>query len=404
MDDAMTRRPSGILYALALRIVLALFVGLLTRGDLRAAEPSDHRGLYVRIDPSYANMFPAFDNALSKDFVDGAAVMMQWATIAPQPGIYDWSAVDVWLADAVSKKKKLSIGLMAGWFTPQWLYEKPFNVPKNSFSYNRNPQGEPICTILALPSPWDRTYIEEFNTAMSALAQHLRQLTIPGQPAGAAYDAVKIVKISGINNTTEELRLVANRADNGPCNQSDAQSMWAAAGFRPGRIVKAWQTIADSTAADFPEKLLSIDIIQSGAFPPVDEAGSVYRPQRGSTDALTNEILAVAVPRFGKRLAVQWDALSQTDPNPAVIEAGRKGATVAWQLNQFLGPRGGTGCIYGERRTRCKSDADFWSILENGLRRDAAFIEIWAPNVDEYPAVFQRAHCQLSPSCTESNP
>jgi hypothetical protein len=230
----------------------------------------------------------------------------------------------------------------------------------------------------------------------------LHEMKVAGAPPGAAYEAVKIVKVAGINNTTEELRLPANKRDDGPCHQSDAQKIWADIGFRPDRIVQAWTRISDATSAAFPDAILSIATIRVGAFPPIDASGNIYRPIPGLTDSLTDRIVGIALSKFPGRLAIQWNALSQQEPNPAVPAAGRKGAIIGWQLNESLGPVGGTACFYGhgpigrgQLRIKCKSKEDFASILNQGVDLNGRFIEIWAPNVDEYADAFRETHRRL---------
>lgn len=355
----------------------------------------DHNGLWIRIDPAYKAQYPEFTHALSKEFVDGAAIMIQWAVLEPKPGVYNFEALDKWIEVTTAQHKKIGLGLMAGMHTPEWLYAGPYNVPRNAFDYNRNPQGAAICTVLVLPSPWNENFIKEFNLATAELARHLREFQAPGIPRGAAYDALRIVKLTGINNTTEELRLNANKGDNGPCHQSDAQQIWASAGFTPTKIARAWHEMIGNTGRVFHDKILSMDIIQSGAFPSIDESGRIYTPPPHTSDVLTARLIEASLARFRGRLSIQWNALSQREPNPAVIDAGRKGAIVAWQMNEFLGPQGGSGCFYGEQRSHCKTNEDFEIMLRNGIDRGAHFIEIWATNVDEYDAVFRKAHDRL---------
>lgn len=356
----------------------------------------DYTGLYVRIDPSLVNQAQDFSNALSKSFVDGAAIMVQWAAIEPAPGTYDFAVLDRWVAESVKLGKAISLGVQAGSATPAWLYNSPYNVPKNNFNYNRNPQGTPTCTVLMLPSPWNDSFISQYSKMTADLARHLRELQVAGFPAGAAYDAVRIVKLTGINNTTEELRLVANKGDDGPCHQSNAQEIWAAAGFTPERITGAFTRISDNIATAFPNAILSLDVIKGVGFPPIDSNGRIYRPNPEAD--LSIRVIELGRQRYSGKFSVQWNALSQLPPNPAVTDAGARGAIVAWQLNEFLGPRGGTGCIYDERRVPCQSTADFDYIIDNGINRGAAFIEIWAANVDQYAVSFQRAHDKLKAS------
>jgi hypothetical protein len=392
-----------------LLLLLALIVGpalslAQTRYASAGSRGSDHAGLYVRIDPSYVNQAQDFTNALSKDFVDGAAIMIQWASLEPAPGVYEFAGLDQWVTASVTRHKKLSLGVMAGWFTPEWLYNEPYKVPRNSFNYNRNPQydrqphGMPACAVLTLPSPWNPVFIREYNKMIRDVARHLHELQVPGFPPGAAFDALRIVKLSGINNTTEELRLFAHKGDNGPCHQSDAQQIWAAVGFTPEKIISAWIALADNIAAAFPDQILSVDVIQVGAFPPIDSSGRVYSPTPGGTDALSDRIIDMGLSRFKGRFSVQWDALSRLPPNPAVLRAASQGAIMAWQMNQWAGLRG-SGCIYEELgkelRTACKSPEEFDAILDNGVSRGAEFIEIWAQNVDSFAPSFQKAHDRL---------
>jgi hypothetical protein len=359
-------------------------------------------GLYVRIDPSYVHKTSEFENALSKDFVDGAAIAVQWKDIEPEQGRYDFSKLDRWVDLAVEESKDLSFALMAGWFTPPWVYDA--GAKSVTIRINRNPQnvGGPVCSDITLPVPWDPRFIASYNQAIASIAAHLRQMKVAGGRTGAAYKTVKIVKLSGINNTTEELRLPANRGDDGPCHQSDAQEIWAEAGFRPDRIIQAWTAISKATSAAFPDSVLSIATIEVGAFPPIDASGNIYRPIPGTTDSLTNQIIDIGLRKFPGRLAVQWNGLSQQEPDPAVAAAGLKGAIIGWQLNQSLGPAGGTACFYGhgqigrgQLRVKCKSEADFVSILDQGVGLNGRFIEIWAPNVDEYADAFRRTHRRL---------
>jgi hypothetical protein len=377
-------------------VVLASTTSRSEESDALVGKKVDHYGLLVRIDPEHRPQAPDFLHALSKDFVDGGIITVQWSVIEPQPGTYDFSSVDSWVQAIAAQHKKIGLGVMAGTFTPAWLYSSPYNVPKNEFNFNRNPQGGSVCALLVLPSPWNETFIKEYNQMIDALARHLHEFQASGVPRGAAYDALRIVKLGGINNTSEELRLVANKGDNGPCHQSDARKIWADAGFTPSRIEKAWRDLIEHFGRVFPDKILSVDIIQVGAFPPIDDSGHIYVPPPRTVDQLTTRLIDVALSRFKGRLSVQWNALSQREPNPAVTDAGAKGAIVAWQLNEFLGPQGGTGCFDGEQRVPCRSVEDFDATLRNGMDRGAHFIEIWAKNVDEFEPAFHRAHERLN--------
>ena len=381
-------------------IASAIVLLFATCANALAAIP-DYEGIYVRIDPAYVNKTSEFEHSLNQRFVDGAAIVLQWMKIQPAPNVYDFRALDKWVVKAVENDQKLSLALMAGSFTPQWLYRR--GVAAVSIETNKNPQnvGGAVCSVIIVPVPWDRQFIEAYDDAVKAIANHLKALAIPSKAPGAAFDAVKIAKLSGINNTTEELRLPAGKRTQSQCAESDAQSIWIKAGFTPQKILDAWTEISADIASAFPNSILSIAIIQIGAFPAVDDDGAPTKPARGKTDVLTNKIVAKALAQYDGRLAVQWNGLSGEKPNPEVIYAGNRGAIVGWQLNQSLGPKGGTACFYpkpngkGNDRVPCKLPRDFNAILENGLDLKGRFIEIWAPNVDEFPKQFTKAWARL---------
>jgi hypothetical protein len=360
-----------------------------------AADPV--AGLYAYIGhPDLPNFAAANASAIAANFIDGAAVIVQWQEIEPRPGLYDWRTLDRWVVQTVSLHKKLSVGVAAGLFAPAWLYGPGYGVPKNSFDYNRSSVGV-ACTVMTQPSFWAPAYLRAYGAMMDALALHLRTMQVPGSPPGAAYAALKVIKLSGINNTTEELRVDATKPDDGPCHQSDATAIWAAAGFTPGKAVSAFMTIAAETKAAFPGKVLSVAIIHANAFPAIDDDGRIETTDP-RPDPVTMKILAAAVPVYGHLLLVQWNALWQGKPPGEVAEAGVNGARIGWQMNGFAGSRGGSGCIYpGFKISPCKSEQDFQSILDNGINLGGQYIEVQVPSVTNpaWQTAFEEAHERL---------
>lgn len=74
---------------------------------------------------------------------------------------------------------------------------------------------------------------------------------------------------------------------------------------------------------------------------------------------------------FGPRFMAKWDGLSQSPILPGeVLDAGRKGARIGWQMNDFLGVREGGGCIYAPIAIRpCANLGEFKAILEKGMAK-----------------------------------
>jgi hypothetical protein len=358
----------------------------------------EETGLYLYIGlPDLPKFDPAFREALAKDFIDGAMIVVYWNEIEPKPGVYDWTAPDRWIQRAMLLHKRLSIGVLAGLYTPKWLYAPPDGVPENDFNYNRSSTGI-SCIVMAQPSFWHPVYLREYGNMMAALSRHLQEMKIAGQPSGAVYQALRLIKLSGVNNTTEEIRVDTTKPDHGPCHQSDAAAIWAKAGFTPDKTVSALMTIAAETTHAFPGKLMSVDIIHRSAFPAIDNSGHILTGTVPVPDRATTEFLEAAVPLYRDRLLVQWDALWNGPAPKEVIDAGKKGARIGWQMNGFMGAWGGSGFIYPHWKiAACKTPADFQSILDNGMNMGARYIEVqmasainpkWAP-------AFEAAHARM---------
>jgi hypothetical protein len=78
--------------------------------------------------------------------------------------------------------------------TPGWLYEE--GVPKYTFIINLPPKAN-NCHPATVPAYWDQRYADAYSRMIQALAAHLH--AVPDW-----YNAVRIVKIDGINLNTEE--------------------------------------------------------------------------------------------------------------------------------------------------------------------------------------------------------
>ena len=399
----LARRPPMLLFCF---IATGTSSAAWAEGHVNAIGPSgpgadksaqEAAGLYLYLaHPDLDRFRPSYLEGLSKDYVDGIALVVRWDRLEPKPGIFDWSDLDRWVVPTISIGKKLSIGVIAGFFTPKWLYQAGYDVPKNDFAFDPSNSGK-TCQAWSQPSVWNPVFLHQYAAALTALADHLRQVKVDGKAAGSALEALTVIKLSGINNTTEELRVDSTRPDTGPCRQSDASSLWAKAGFTPERLIDAVKTIGSATAKTFPKRELGLAIIHKFAFPEIDDEG---RTHEGTSipDEVTARILRSVVPIYGKRLLVQWNALWQGAPPPEVVSARNGGASLGWQMNGFLGAWGGSGCIYPHWEIGpCKSAQDFHSILENGLNLGATYIEIQIGSVLEkaWQPAFEAAHIRL---------
>lgn len=308
--------------------------------------------------------------------------------------------------------------------------------------------NNPVCETVTIAVPWDPVFLREWDAMLAGVADHLRRL--------GAYDSVVQLRLTGVNRTTDEFRLPEEILPQ-PCTDADgvvhqntnAISTWLAAGYRPWLLFLAWGAIDFSFERNFPGKVFNVPIIPVDTghgqypFPEIDGRGCVYTsivpkatwsvppaiPPRTCTndvdlatadsqlDAVLSSLLLVSDLNAGGRLAVEFENLDTSQPaSPRVVEAANQlGAMPAFMTNNFMATQQGAGagaaCSGGiQQPVPCASSADYLSLLEIGIhpchdapsdvfcRSDtlqSAFIEVFAPDVVEFPDAIQQAHDEL---------
>lgn len=298
--------------------------------------------------------------------VDGVFLRIAWDAIQPAPDRYDWRLFDSVARTAVAKGKKLSIGVVAGSQSPAWLASA--GVPNVSFTFGKR------CMTEQVPAAWTPQFVAAYGKMIDAVKAHM--------VATGTYNAVTMVKVSGLTQRSLELGLPKSNK----CSQNlDAQM--AQAGYRPGKTLAAWNTMAGDIAAAFPGKLVVQPIFQAQGFPAIGDDGQPI--PKGQVD-LGNRIVASCIQRFGGRCGIQWNALkAQGRMADRVIAARDKGATIGWQSNLYEGPQVGAGCQVDRRaETVPCTDQSYAQLLARGVALGATFIEVWEPDVLKYRGAF----------------
>jgi len=352
--------------------------------------PPRYGGVYVASKHLDAPKKSFPDSLYTMPQVDGVVIRASWSNIEPAQGVYDWTLVDKELMRAIAAGKRVALSVTAGNQTPPWVFD--LGVPKNIIVTGPH-DGLDRCGPYNIPSPWDPVFLEQFTDMVRALSSHVRSVA-------GAYDALRMVKITGINQDTIELRLPAsNGVGTGDCEVSNAIDIWQAAGYTPQNVLDAWRTIATAFGNAFPDKILTIDVLQNNDFPPISNSGEIVKRTSPEYVDVKAAVVTDALARFPRRFAMQWDGLSTSTPAASVIDAGQRGAIVGWQTNLYLGNNGGTGCgspgIVKVPATPC-DEAGYEAILQNGVNNQAKYLEIWLQNLEKFPDAVGRIQAQLS--------
>jgi hypothetical protein len=358
---------------------------------------TDLRGIYVGSYPLPSKTADsiAVVQALTVPGVDGMVLVIGWKVIEPAKGRFSWTVLDQWTAIAMAAGKKIELSIRED-LSPSWLFQpRPAGggVTALTFSFPRRP-SDSTCITESLPAPWDSTFLGRWDLMLDSVSAHLKST--------GAYDAVVLLRLTGIDKDSDELHLPALSSMKPPC-ASNSVATWLAAGYRPSLLLRGWDGTTDAFKRHFPDKSFSVAIIAStNPFPPIAEDGTVY------TDSIPNQsfpLLVLASKKFPGHLVIQNNSLYPYDAaqQETIQSAESLKTMIAFQTNEDI--RGvGAGCGHrgsSDDTTSC-TETTFLSELESGVyplgpqdTLRAQYIEVYALNVNATPGAVLRAHNEL---------
>ncbi len=362
---------------------------------------TDLRGIYI-----YTNDVSQVSKAtaanLTQSFsipgVDGVAVVIGWNSIEPSIGQYQFSVLDQWISQVAALGKKIDLVIPAGSSTPAWLFQDaPAGAGAKQLSFTVSPHGGQtgVCDTDSIPAPWDPAFLAQWDAMLAAVSTHLKSV--------GTYGAISLVRLTGINRTTEELRLPAETAQStGLACVSNAITTWQQAGYRPSLLLQGWNAVLASFEKSFPDKPFSVSIIPNNAFPGIAEDGSAITGQIGDEN---QPLLVVANQQLPGRLVVQFDFLMPGVPAATqVTDAAQNLGTMAgFQTNEYLGLQG-AGCSEPVTSSIPCTRATFLTLLDTGIfplgqsnPLRSQYIEVFHENAIALPSDILSAHLQLVP-------
>ena len=410
-----------------------------------AAPAQDARGIYVYSlnvaidkDPGDA---PQMVSALGQRGTDGITLVEGWKDIEPRRGVFQWdppvppgqSRFDRWVQTAISSGKKINLAIRAGVDTPTWLFQPVAlgGAGATPLTFQSSPhQGlsRPNCDTVTIAAPWDPVFLAEWDSMLAAVAAHLHAI--------GGWDAVSMIRLTGVNRTTDEFRLPEEILTNppAPCDTNSIQTwLEASPPYRPARLIDAWDRITTSFQTSFPGKTFNVPIIPIDTgqgqfpFPEIGDDGCVLSPpvpippptgvinacvdtgtadhQDARLNAVLTNLLALASEKFPGRLIVEFENLDFGKPaSSTVIDASQNlGTMMGFMTNNYFAAKGqaGAACSGGFVDPHRCVPSDYLALLNTGIyplvppldRSDSPrsqFIEVLDPDV-------------LPPQCTPAN-
>jgi hypothetical protein len=315
------------------------------------------------------------DSVYSSSSITGVSLNLVWNTIEPGKGVYDWTTLDHEVQRALATGKQLALSVTPNHpDTPQWLIAE--GVDANTFKGALHGYIRP--QEITIASPWDPIYQSEYANMMNALAQHLK--SIPG-----AYDAVSLVKISGIGGITYELKLP---------NQFNSNAVWQAAGYTPDKVIQAWKAFAQSTENAFSDKILAIMPGEKHPFPMIDNYGNIVTEKSPTYVDITSKIISIGLQMFGDKFMVEWGGVGSGHLSSVVTAAQQQGAIGGYQTNHFLPSGIGVGA-FGS--AVAPDEATYQSILEGAITKGGVqYLEVWAGDAARNPHALSEAQALIN--------
>ncbi len=184
------------------------------------------KGIYSTL----ASSMPV-ESLLGNQYVKGISIRTSWDSIESIEGTFDWSCIDNLISQAKKAGKKISITIMPGVNTPEWVYVKG---AEKFYFIDKNPYHPTYGQLLYCPMPWDAVYLTSWKHFIETLAVRYGK-----------NPAVSWVRITGpMNTTTMDWGILEKEWDD--CSKQ--------------KITVAIKSVIDSFANSFYPKSLSIAI------------------------------------------------------------------------------------------------------------------------------------------------
>ncbi len=212
-----------------LMVFLGMAASLMTWGGVSSLQAGDTVrpcGLFLLLK---AGEEPS-PQLLEKPFVDGLSIRVRWRDVEPQKGRFDWTYLDRMFTLAESRHKKVMLRLLAGYWSPSWIYEMGVPAIKGRF------HGKAI----RFPAVWNEKYRRLFAAFVEAV----------GRRYGRKSQLV-LVHLSGPTVFAAEPVLARNQQEISALEEK---------GFTPDLVIAQWKETVGLFRGAFPGKMLALNL------------------------------------------------------------------------------------------------------------------------------------------------
>lgn len=295
----------------------------------------------------------------------------KWSQLNPSRGVYNWTELDGFLDEAVLYGKKVTLAVMAGKYTPQWV------VDDGAVTVNLEYTGGQF-TIPTVILPHDQRYRDAYHVMMKALADHIT--------GNAPYnDAVVLVKAGLAVIHSVEHRIMQPKAYRFPDGiEKDEEDevarfylaqRYCDAGYQGDLMIETIRESCDVIRTEFPDQFVGIPFVHGAKRYPSNLTGVFADPNYGR-DTLFEALVAVAQDHGNRFVA------NSTTLNPSVLQSletlyaaiEAEGSYVAFQTE---------AAEFGYRNpSQPVNETDLLAAFAEGRRLNGIFVEVHDGNMD----------------------
>lgn len=352
-------------------IVALLLAGLVFNTLLLwgATKTQTTSGIYVLV--AEADL-KGLSHLLSLAGVKGPSLSVEWRTVEPQEGHFQWGSLDEPMAKAAALGKEVTLRLLPGISTPEWVYQKG----AKGFAFtDRNPfHGEPFYKpghryssfgqTLRIPIPWDEVFLTSWERAVAAFGEHYKNAT-----------NIAMVHLAGPTRHSTEMILPRENED---------KVQWQTLGYTPPKLVGAWQRSVDAFARSFPQTPLVLNLS-----PVIFD------------DRVLETVVRFGYERYGRRFLMQ---------NNILLGKNTPMRRKDWQILQEYAAK----TTIGFQREILRKTVPEWEKLSHAQRFDlrrenfagmfargivlgAQYFEVGAAEARDFPEIVRQVAARLGP-------
>lgn len=291
------------------------------------------------------------ESLLTNESVAGISIRASWNSMEPEEGAFNWSYIDTLLSNAENAGKKVSLTILPGVSTPEWVYAK--GAQKFSFIY-LNPEHPTSGEELYCPIPWDEVYLTSWRNFIEALAARY------GKNPTVAW-----IRITGpMNTVSAEWNLQAKEEWDKYIGTENE--------FSDEKLIVSIKKVTDWFAAAFPLKPLSIAIARTKITdsPPFLRAAT--------------EVTNYGFSSYPAQFLIQMNGWKNNVPTPDIQVpdtelfkqyAPLTGAQMVWSAtnDQY--------CRMNNRETPCDPYTSLAGAVELAKDYQLSFLEIYAEDI-----------------------